>query len=110
MPTWLFTGDLGAAERFVTMLLDHTEKHAFAFWHGLGRAFAAILGTKRGDVVGGLPLLRGALDELRQTGFLHCYPGFLGTFAETLGCAGQVDQGMVAIEEALARSEVTGAR
>src|SRR5215470_19385418 len=31
-PIALFTGDLEAAERFVTMLLDHAGKHAFAFW------------------------------------------------------------------------------
>jgi len=34
-PIVLFTGDLEAGERFVTMLLDHSGKHAFAFWHAL---------------------------------------------------------------------------
>ena len=108
-PIALFTGDLEAAERFVTMLLDHSGRHGFASWHALAHTFEAILGIKRGDVVTGLPLLRGALDELRQTGFLHCYVGLLGAFAETLGCAGQVAQGFVAIEDALARSELTEA-
>jgi predicted ATPase len=36
--------------------------------------------------------------------------GSLGTFAEALGPAGQVEQGLVAIDEALARSERTEAR
>jgi predicted ATPase len=104
-PIALFTGDLEAGERFVTMLLDHSAKHAFAFWHALGHAFEAILVIQRGDVVIGVPLLRGALDDLRQTGFLHCYPGFLGAFAEACGRAEEVPQGLVAIEEALVRSE-----
>ena len=65
---------------------------------------------KRGDVVTGVPLLRGALDELRQTGFLHSYPGFLGAFAESLGRAGQAAQGLVAIAEALAQLERIEAR
>jgi predicted ATPase/TolB-like protein len=104
-PIALFTGDLEAAERFVTMLLDHSRKHAFAFWHALGHTFEAILVIKRGDVLTGVPLLRGALDDLRQTGFLHCYPGFLGAFAEASGRAEEVPQGLVAIEEALARSK-----
>jgi hypothetical protein len=109
-PIALYSGDLGAAERFVTMLLDHTGKHAFAFWYALGQTFETILGINRGDVVvTGLSLLRGALDELRQTGFLHCYPGFLGALAEASGRAEEVPQGLVAIEEALARSERTEA-
>jgi predicted ATPase len=108
-PVALFIGDLEAAERFVTMLLDHSEKHAFAFWLALGHIFEALLVIKRGDGVTGLALLRGALDELRQTGFLHCYPGFLGAFAEALGRTGQVEPGLAAIEEALARAERTEA-
>lgn len=65
---------------------------------------------QRDEVVTGLPLLRAALDELRETGYFHRYLGSLGTFAEALGPAGQVEQGLVAIEEALARSERTEAR
>jgi TolB-like protein/predicted ATPase len=106
-PIALFTGDLEAGERFVTMLLDHSGKHAFGFWYALGHTFEAILAIKRGDVITGLPLLRGALDDLRQTGFLHCYPGFLGAFAEASGRAEEVSQGLVATEEALVRSERT---
>jgi predicted ATPase/TolB-like protein len=109
-PIALRAGDLAAAERFVTMLVDHSGKHAFAFWHALGHTFEAILRIKRGDVVTGVPLLRGALDELRQTGFLHSYPGFLGAFAESLGRAGQAAQGLVAIAEALAELERIEAR
>jgi adenylate cyclase len=56
-----------------------------------------------------LPLLRAALDELRETGYFHRYLRSLGTFAEALGAAGQVEQGLVAIDEALARSERTEA-
>jgi predicted ATPase len=108
-PIALFIGDLDAAERFVTMLTDHSKKHAFNTWLALGHICEAVLLIKRDDVVTGLPLLR-ALDELRETGYFHNYLGSLGTFAEALGPAGQVEQGLVAIDEALARSERTEAR
>jgi predicted ATPase/Flp pilus assembly protein TadD len=109
-PIALFIGDLDAAERFVTMLTDHSKKHAFNTWLALGHICEAVLLIKRDDVVTGLPLLRAALDELRETGYFHNYLGSLGTFAEALGPAGQVEQGLVAIDEALARSERTEAR
>ena len=76
----------------------------------MGHICEAVLLIKRDDVVTGLPLLRAALDELRETGYFHNYLGSLGTFAEALGAAGQVEQGLVAIDEALARSERTEAR
>ena len=90
-PIALFIGDLDAAERFVTMLIDHSEKHAFDTWLALGHICEAVLLIKRDDVVTGLPLLRAALDELRETGYFHRYLGSLGAFAEALGRAGQVE-------------------
>jgi predicted ATPase len=108
-PIALFIGDLDAAERFVTMLIDHSGKHAFNTWLALAHICEAVLLIKRGDVITGLPLLRAALDELRETGYFHNYLGSLGTFAEALGAAGRVEQGLVAIDEALARSERTEA-
>jgi predicted ATPase len=109
-PIALLIGDLDAAERFVAMLIDHSGKHAFNTWLALGHICEAVLLIQRDEVVTGLPLLRAALDELRETGYFHRYLGPLGTFAEALGPAGQVEQGLVAIEEALARSERTEAR
>jgi predicted ATPase len=49
------------------------------------------------------------LKELRETKYAGHYVAFLGAFAEALGGTGQVEQGLVAIEEALARSERTEA-
>jgi predicted ATPase len=53
----------------------------------------------------GLRLLRTALDELRESDFALPYTVFLGALAEALAGVGQVTQGIVAIDEALARSE-----
>jgi predicted ATPase len=64
-----------------------------------------VLLIKRGDVAAGLPLLGAALDELRGTGYVLRYTGFLGVFAEGLGGAGEVTEGLATIGEALARTE-----
>ncbi len=104
-PAAHFVGDLAAAEHWVTMLIEHSERHALAVWQTWGRCWKGVLLIRCGEVATGLPLLRVALDELRATGYVLRYTGFLGAFAEALGGAGQVAQGLMTIGEALARSE-----
>jgi predicted ATPase/TolB-like protein/cytochrome c-type biogenesis protein CcmH/NrfG len=109
-PVALWIGDLETAEHWIAMLLDHSAKHALGAWNALGRVFEAVLSIRRGDVAAGLPLLRTALDGLRETGFLHRYLGSLSAFAEAMVRAGHTAEGLAAIEKALARSERTEAR
>jgi predicted ATPase/DNA-binding winged helix-turn-helix (wHTH) protein len=101
----LLVGDLAAAERSVAMLLDHSAKHVLALWHAWARCLEGALFIRRGDVEPGLRLLRTALDELRESEFALSYTVFFGALAEALAGVGQVTQGIVAIDEALARSE-----
>jgi predicted ATPase len=101
----LFVGDLAAAERSLAMLLDHSAKHVLALWHAWAHCLEGALLIKRGNVETGLPLLRTALDELRESEFGLPYTIFLGALAEGLAGVGQVTQGIAAIDEALARSE-----
>jgi predicted ATPase/DNA-binding winged helix-turn-helix (wHTH) protein len=104
-PVAHFVGDLAAAERFVAMLIEHSERHALAVWHTWGCCWNGVLLIRRGAAVTGLPLLQAAVDELRTTGYVLRYTGFLGVLAEALGGSGQVAQGLITIGEALARSE-----
>jgi predicted ATPase/DNA-binding winged helix-turn-helix (wHTH) protein len=109
-PMALFVGDLAAAEHWVAMLIEHSDRHALAVWQILGRCLKGVLLIRRGEGAAGLPLLRVALEELRTTGFVLRYTGFLGVLAEGLGSAGQVAEGLMAIEDALERSERNDAR
>ncbi|HTS52168.1 MAG TPA: winged helix-turn-helix domain-containing protein [Burkholderiales bacterium] len=104
-PVALLAGDLGAAERFVAMLLDHSARNALASWRAEGRCFQGVLLIKSGDVAGGLHVLRAALGELPEMNFSLRYTGLLGELAEALGRAGEIAQGLAAIDQALARSE-----
>lgn len=81
-PLALLTGDLAAAEYFVTMLLDHSARHGLSRWYNSGRCFEGVLLTKQGDIGGGLQRLRIALNEVRETGFVLHYTAFLGALAE----------------------------
>ena len=109
-PVALLVGDLAAAEGWIAMLLEQSARHGLDLWHLRGRGFRGMLLNKAGDTALGLQLLDGALKELRETKYAGHYVAFLGALAEALDQAGQVERGLAAIEEALARSERTQAR
>jgi predicted ATPase len=102
-PLALFTGSLAMAEHYVEMLLDNSTKHALARWHAFGRSYQGILAIQRGDLGAGLQLLRAAFDEPAGAGSVPRFFTFL--MAEALAHAGQIADGLAAIEEAIVRSE-----
>jgi predicted ATPase len=106
----LWVGDLAAAGRYVSMLLDHAAKLAMVVWQAEGRCFEGMLLIKRGSDDAGLRLLRTALDDLRRTGSVLSYPVFLCALAEGLAGTGQVAEARAAVDEALERSERTEGR
>jgi hypothetical protein len=65
---------------------------------------------RRGDVASGLQLLRAGFDELGEDNAAFRHVTFLSEMAEALGRAGQIADGLVTIDEALARSERTEER
>jgi predicted ATPase/DNA-binding SARP family transcriptional activator len=101
----IWSGDLTAADRSVAALLDHSARHALAAWHARGRCLHGVLLIRRGEVVAGFEMLRAALDELRETGFVPYQTGLLGTLAQGLAGVGLIAQGLTTIDEALARAE-----
>src|SRR6516225_7007702 len=109
-PVALWVGDLAAAECYVSMLLDDSAKLGMTVWQAEGRCFKGMLLIKRGGDDTGLQLLRTAIDELRQTGSILRDSAFLCALAEGLAGAGQVAEGLAAVEEALQRSERSDGR
>jgi predicted ATPase len=106
-PIALLVGDLAAAEHYTGMLLDHSRRHALAIWHAFGLCHQGALAIKRSDLYTGLRLLRAGFDELGEA---YRFLPFLSEMAEALGRAGQIADGLVKIEEAIARSERTEER
>jgi predicted ATPase len=108
-PLALLTGDLAAAEHYSTMLLDHSTRFALAFWRAWGRSFQGVLVIQRGDIITGLRLLRAGFDEIGEAGFA-IFRLIAILMAEALGRAGQIADGLAAIEEAISRAECTEER
>jgi predicted ATPase len=104
-PIALFAGDMEALERYAAMLLDHSARNALASWEAEAHCFQAVLKVRRGEVATGDQVLRPAVEELREIKFALRYTSLLGDLAELLGRAGEVEQGLAEIGEALERSE-----
>ncbi len=105
-PIALWVGDLAAAEHYVEMLLDHSTRHALARWRAFGLGHQGVLAIQRGDLSLGLRLLRAGLDEPGAAGSARRL--FTFHMAEAWGRAGQIADGLAAIDEAIVRSERTG--
>lgn len=102
-PIAMFVGDLSAAEQAVTTLLSEATLHALDPWGVLGCCWKGALHIKRGELDYGLPLLRNALEDLREVRFAFYHAGFLGALAEGYASAGQFKAADGAIDEALER-------
>jgi predicted ATPase len=83
---------------------------ALARWRAFGRSHQGVLVIRRGDVNTGLRLLRAGLDELGEARSALRFLTFLGEMAEALGRAGQIADGLAAVEEAIEQSERTEER
>jgi predicted ATPase len=109
-PVTLFTGGLAAAEGYTAMLLDISAVHALPIWRAGGHSFQATLLIRKGDLDTGLRLLRIALEQAPEASPQLGFTWFLDELAAGFGRAGQIAQGLEAIDNALARSERNEAR
>ena len=104
-PLAFLAGDLDAAARYGTLLLDHTERNPVRLWHLWARAFHGLVTIKRGDVAEGLRILGDELDQAGDAKFLPRFLLPLGELAAALGEAGRVAEGLETVDEALVRCE-----
>lgn len=109
-PIALYLGDLDSLERYVMMLLDHSSRQAMDFWRIYGRCFDALLAARRNHNDGGAASLGAAVEELRQIQYGVYYTMFLGEYADALGRARRIENGLAAIDKALARCEANDER
>jgi len=104
-PLALLTGNLEAAQRYTTMLLDQTEREELEIWHAHGVCFEGELLIRRGNLVPGLQRLQSAVGQIMQWNFGQYLFAFLGPLAEALAAAGQFAAATGVIDDAIARSE-----
>jgi predicted ATPase len=104
-PIAYWAGDVDAAARYGTMLLDHTERHPIRLWNIWARCFNGLVRAKRGDIEAGLRELRGGLEQAGEARFLPRFLLPLGELAMFLGKAGETALGLETVDEALVRCD-----
>ena len=102
-PISFHTGDLDAATRYGTMLIEHTKRHRIRLWQMWARCFLSLVAIKRGEAFEGLTTLR---DELEKAGDARLLPRFLlilGELSARLGEVGEIADGLGNVNNTLAR-------
>src|SRR5262249_26290914 len=80
----LMTGDLDAAGRSVTMLLDMATTYGFSQYVQAGNCWRGVLLIKQHDFAAGTAMLGRTLRACEETGWTSSFPEFLAAFAEGL--------------------------
>jgi predicted ATPase/DNA-binding winged helix-turn-helix (wHTH) protein len=102
-PITFLAGDLDAAERYGEVLFEHTERHEIRLWRLWAGCFKGMVMAQRGNIDAGLRLLQSEIDRAGDARFLPRFLPALGELAACLGQANQIEKGLEAVDEALAR-------
>jgi predicted ATPase/DNA-binding winged helix-turn-helix (wHTH) protein len=105
VPVALLNGNLDAAQTAVSLQLKVSAEHGADIYYDWARSSEAVLLARQGDPVTGISALRLALSELQKRKLTVSRTIGLRHLAEVSGFAGQVAQGLSAIDEALEWSE-----
>jgi hypothetical protein len=109
-PIALWAGDRGLAERYVGLLNDLSTRYSLARWRAMARSCQGVLAMKRGDIAGGMQLLRSGFDELGQVSASFRLFVFLSGMTEALIRVGRVGEEFFAIEGGIVRADETEER
>lgn len=106
----LLRRDVGALEERGKEVAKLGEEKGFLFIVGVGRFKLGWVAARQGRVEEGLAKLHQALELYRATGVRFTLTDLLGSLAEAYGMAGDVDQGLGFMAQALAEVERGGER
>ena len=103
-PTALLAGDLASGKRYARLLMDEATRQDLGRWRAYGHGYQGALAIRGGHMAAGLQLLRAGFDELGGFTTLR-FMDFL--LPEALCRAGEIVDGLAAVDAAIARSEET---
>jgi predicted ATPase len=103
-------GDNVALDARADQLLEVAMEQGFPYWCALGTIFRGCAKVKNGDVAEGISLLRSGSSAYRATEAETMMPCFLALLAKACEIAGQFEEGLALLDEALQIVERTGER
>jgi len=104
----LLVGDNAALGEWVDQLVAVTTEQGFPHWRTMGTICRGWVKVKNGDVAEGISLLRSGAAASRLTGAWR--PHNIALLAAACEIAGQVEEGLTLLDDALKIVETTGER
>jgi len=103
-------GDNAALEQRVAELISVATEQGFPHWRGVGTIYRGWLEVNNGDVAEGISLLRRGSIDHRATGAESLRPYHIGLLARAHEIAGQIEEALALLDDALQIVERTGER
>ena len=103
-------GDAAVLGEWVDQLVAVTTEQGFPVWRAQGMIFRGWVKVKNGDVTEGLSLLRSGSSARRASGAKTMMPHFIALLATACEIAGQIEEGLTLLDDALQIGERTGER
>jgi class 3 adenylate cyclase/predicted ATPase len=104
------TGDDAALNSQADQLVAVATEQGFAYWCAMGTVLSGWAKVKNGDVMAGLSLLHSGTGAFRATGAGAWTPYFLGLLAMAHAIAGEIEEALARLDDALEIVEKTGER
>jgi predicted ATPase/DNA-binding winged helix-turn-helix (wHTH) protein len=103
-------GENTALDERAAQLIAVATEQGFPFWRAMGAIYRGWVKVKNGDVMEGISLLRSGSTAYRATGAELYMPHFVALLAGACEIAGQVEEAVVLLDDALRIVEKTGER
>jgi class 3 adenylate cyclase/predicted ATPase len=105
-----FVGDNVALDERVDQLVAMATEQGFPYWRAMGTIYRGWVNVNNGDVTEGMSLLRSGSTAYCATGADLLVPYHIALLARACESAGQVEEGLSLLSEALQNVERTGER
>ena len=105
----VLVGDHAAIGEWADQLVAITTERGFPQWRAQGTAYRGWVKAKNGDVAEGISLLRSSTAVHHADGAELWMPHFLALLAEAREIAGEIEEGVALLDNALGIAERTGA-
>jgi predicted ATPase len=106
----VFARDVATVHAHSNDCMALVSEHGRPHWAAYGRILQGWADAQKGEVTTGIARIRDGLAAAEATGTCVLTPLFLTLLAETLARAGKAGEGLAALDDALAKAAVSGAR
>jgi predicted ATPase len=106
----VFARDVATVHAHGNDCMAIASEHGFPLWAGFGRILQGWANAQRGESATGIARIRDGMAATKATSMRLFTPFYLTLLAEALALAGKIEEGLAALDDALATAAVSGER